>query len=35
MPKTILMGRDGKIAATYSGVIDRAATEAEIRKLLE
>ena len=35
MPKTILIGRDGKIAATYEGVIDRAATEAEIRKLLE
>ena len=34
MPMTILFGRDGKIASTHKGVVDRSACEEEIRKLL-
>jgi len=35
MPLTALVGRDGKVATTYAGVVDRAATEQKIRELLE
>ena len=35
MPMTILFGRDGKIASTHKGVVDRAACEGEIRTRLE
>jgi peroxiredoxin len=34
MPLTALVGRDGKIAATHAGVVDREATEKKIRELL-
>jgi len=34
MPMTFLIGRDGKIAATSVGIIDRAACEHRIRELL-
>lgn len=34
MPMTFLIGRDGKIAATSVGIIDRAACERQIRELL-
>jgi peroxiredoxin len=34
MPVTFLIGRDGKIAATSVGIIDRAACERQIRDLL-
>ena len=35
MPMTLLFGRDGKIAATYTGMVDRNACEGEIRTLLQ
>jgi peroxiredoxin len=35
MPRTILIDRDGRIAATYDGVVDRAKCEVDIRFLLE
>jgi peroxiredoxin len=34
MPMTVLIGRDGRIAASYSGVVDKAKCEREIRTLL-
>jgi peroxiredoxin len=34
MPLTALVGRDGKIADTHVGVVDRAGTEKKIRELL-
>jgi peroxiredoxin len=34
MPMTVLIDRDGRIAASYSGVVDRAKCEREIRTLL-
>jgi peroxiredoxin len=34
MPMTLLIDRDGNVAATYDGVVDRAACEKEIRLLL-
>jgi cytochrome c biogenesis protein CcmG/thiol:disulfide interchange protein DsbE len=34
MPMTLLYGRDGKVAATHVGVVDRAECEREIQKLL-
>jgi peroxiredoxin len=35
MPMTLLIDRDGKIAASYAGVVDRGACESEIRTLLQ
>ena len=35
MPVTVLIDREGKIAETYSGVVDRAACEAKIHSLLK
>jgi hypothetical protein len=35
MPMTLLIDRDGKIAASYSGVVAKAACESEIRKVLQ
>jgi cytochrome c biogenesis protein CcmG/thiol:disulfide interchange protein DsbE len=35
MPVTVLIDREGKIAASYEGVIDRAACEAKIQSLLK
>jgi peroxiredoxin len=34
MPMTLLIGRDGKIADSYSGVVAKGACESEIRNLL-
>jgi peroxiredoxin len=34
LPKTLLIGRDGKIATSYTGVVDKEACETEIRTLL-
>lgn len=34
MPMTVLIDREGKIAALHTGMVDKAACEAEIRKLL-
>src|ERR1700733_10244779 len=34
MPMTVLIDREGKIAASHTGVVDKAACEDEIRKLL-
>jgi peroxiredoxin len=34
MPQTVLIDRAGRIARTYSGVVDRAKCAAEIRELL-
>jgi peroxiredoxin len=34
MPMTLLIDREGQIAASYSGVVDREKCEAEIRSLL-
>jgi peroxiredoxin len=34
MPMTVLIDREGKIAALHTGVVDKAACEDEIRKLL-
>ncbi len=34
MPMTLLYGRDGKVAATHMGMVDRAGCEEEIRRLL-
>ena len=34
MPRTVLIDREGRIAATYDGVVDRAKCEADIRALL-
>ncbi|HEY6339656.1 MAG TPA: TlpA disulfide reductase family protein [Candidatus Sulfotelmatobacter sp.] len=34
MPKTVLIDRDGKIAATYDGVVEKAGCESDIRALL-
>jgi len=34
MPKTLLIDRDGKIAAAHSGMVDRAGCEGEIRELI-
>ena len=34
MPMTVLIDRNGRIAASYSGVVDRAKCEREIRTLL-
>jgi peroxiredoxin len=35
MPKTILIDRGGRIAATYQGVVDEAKCESDIRALLK
>ncbi len=35
MPVTVLIDREGKIAASYDGVVDRAACEAKIQSLLK
>jgi peroxiredoxin len=35
MPMTLLIDREGKIAASYSGVVDREKCESEIRALLQ
>ena len=35
MPMTLLIDRTGKIAATYTGMVDRDACEGEIRTLLQ
>jgi len=35
MPMTVLIDRDGKIAASHTGVVDKAACENQIRTLLE
>lgn len=35
MPMTLLIDREGGIAASYSGVVDKAACESEIRELLQ
>jgi peroxiredoxin len=35
MPMTVLIGRDGKIAAKYDGVVDRDICEGQIRTLLQ
>jgi peroxiredoxin len=35
MPMTLLIDRNGKIAASHSGVVDPSAWESEIRRLLE
>lgn len=34
MPMTVLIGRDGTVAAAYAGVVDRAGCERQIRELL-
>jgi thiol-disulfide isomerase/thioredoxin len=34
MPKTLMIDRDGKIAAVHSGMVDRNGVEAEIKALL-
>ena len=34
MPMTLLIGRDGKVAATHPGMVDRVECEQEIRGLL-
>jgi peroxiredoxin len=34
MPMTVLIGRDGKVAAAHSGMVDRIGCEQEIRTLL-
>lgn len=34
MPMSVLVGRDGAVAAIYSGVVDRAGCERQIRELL-
>jgi peroxiredoxin len=34
MPRTVLIDREGRIAASYDGVVDRAKCEADIRALL-
>jgi peroxiredoxin len=34
LPLTMLIDRDGKIAASYTGVVDKVACETEIRALL-
>jgi len=34
MPKTLLIDRDGKVAFTHEGVVDRGACEKELRSLL-
>jgi peroxiredoxin len=34
MPRTVLIDREGRIAASFSGVVDRAKCEADIRALL-
>jgi peroxiredoxin len=34
MPQTVLIDREGRIAVSYSGVVDRAKCEADIRALL-
>ena len=34
MPMTVMIDREGKIAALHSGVVDKAACEDEIRRLL-
>jgi cytochrome c biogenesis protein CcmG/thiol:disulfide interchange protein DsbE len=35
MPVTLLIDRDGKIAVSHSGMVNRAGFESEIRKLLQ
>jgi cytochrome c biogenesis protein CcmG/thiol:disulfide interchange protein DsbE len=35
MPMTVLIDREGRIAATYSGMVDREKCESEIRMLLQ
>ena len=35
MPVTVLIDREGKIAASYDGVVDRAGCEAKIQSLLK
>jgi peroxiredoxin len=35
LPVTVLIDREGKIAASYDGVVDRAACEAKIQSLLK
>lgn len=35
MPMTLLIDRNGKIAASYTGVVDKGACESEIRMLLQ
>jgi peroxiredoxin len=35
MPMTVLIDREGRIAATYNGMVDRAKCESEIRMLLQ
>jgi thiol-disulfide isomerase/thioredoxin len=34
MPKTVMIDRDGKIAAVHNGMVDRAGVEGEIKALL-
>jgi cytochrome c biogenesis protein CcmG/thiol:disulfide interchange protein DsbE len=34
MPMTVLIGRDGRVAATHSGMVDQTRCEQEIRALL-
>jgi peroxiredoxin len=35
MPVTVLIDREGRIAESYDGVVDRAACEAKIQSLLK
>lgn len=35
MPATLLIDRDGKVAATHVGLVEKAAFESELRKLLQ
>jgi hypothetical protein len=35
MPMTLLIDRNGKIAASYTGVVDRHACESKLRSLLQ
>jgi len=35
MPVTVLIDREGRIAESYSGVVDRAACEAKLQSLLK
>ena len=35
MPMTLLFGRDGKVSASHTGMVDRDACEGEIRTLLQ
>jgi peroxiredoxin len=35
MPKTVLIDREGRIAATYDGVVDKAKCQSEIQALLK